>query len=546
MIRDTHNRGWVSRKRSWFRISGALVLVLCALLQSCEGDAVTRGTTFLPTDVTDSQGSVELRLATMTQGYVVVDECTADPIPGIVTRAAATDGGLGLLLVDQAGEYLSMFAWADPTQTQMHLPRLRGGATVLPEAISVLPSDAGEALIRDFMHPRATVALADLGEAVASALLNEAWAEKGVVHLVDRTPDRAVCGRQCWSFTTFEVEMPATATDWYDFYRGICYADSDLFEIWTPLHPYLTQVLVLPVADKLPVPGATLGLEGIARDAETGLPVAGATLDLHPGGLRATTDASGFFSFDSVDLHCGGFRAIRLVACCGGYVRTCLCGDELALEVGVRNQLDVVLRRQPKPVVTPDPTSPPPTPSDAVAAVFVEMFGDCYGDASRTREELPLIRIENRSSTGIDITEIEMTVGDPAYNFDVFLKDKGPMDFQLLEPDTLHGNPSVRSHRFLVVFPGSSRYTAPGGVRFEPWDVLECRADIDPNYRDSTRFNFAKILYNNGPSPNSELTVRFSDGTTLSGTWPDNGDTVVFGDQSYCDLENSMFLTTDE
>ena len=323
MIRDTHNREWVSRENGRLRISGALVLVLCALLQSCEGDVVARRTTFVPVDVTDSQGSVELRLVAATQGYVVLDECTADPIPGIVTRGAETDGGVGLLLVDQAGEYLSMFAWADPAETQMRLPRARGGPAVLPRAISVLPSEAGGALIRDFMQPRATVALVDLGEAVASALLeNEAWAEKGVVHLVDRTPDRSVCGRQCWSFTTFEVEMPAAATDWYEFYRGICYAYSDLFEIWTPLHPYLTQVLVLPVADKLPVPGATLTVEGIARDAETGRPVANATLNLQPGGLRATTDASGFFSFDSVDLHCGGFRAVRLVACCTALIRS--------------------------------------------------------------------------------------------------------------------------------------------------------------------------------------------------------------------------------
>ncbi|MHC5032964.1 MAG: hypothetical protein ACYTGU_19125 [Planctomycetota bacterium] len=57
--------------------------------------------------------------------------------------------------------------------------------------------------------------------------------------------------------------------------------------------------------------------------------------------------------------------------------------------------------------------------------------------------------------------------------------------------------------------------------------------------------NFATILYNNGPSPNAELTVRFSDGTTLSGTWPDNGDTVV-ADDYVLDFEHSMLLTTDE
>lgn len=549
MIGDTHSREWVSKKKGWLRISGALVLVLCALLQSCEGDAVTRRTTFLPVDVTDSQGSVELMLATATQGYVVVDECTADPLPGIVTRGAATDGGVGLLFVDQAGEYLSTFAWADQAETQMRLPRTRGGPAVLPRAISVLPSEAGGALIRDFMQPRATVALVDLGEAVANALLeNEAWAEKGVVHLVDRAPERSVCDRQCWSFTTFEVEMPAAATDWYEFYRGICYADSDLFEIWTPLHPYLTQVLVLPVADKLPVPGAALALEGIARDAETGRPVAGATLDLQPGGLRATTDASGFFSFDSIDLHCGGFRAVQLVACCGGYVRTCLCGDELALELGVRNQFDVVLRRQPKPVVTPDPTGSPTTPSGAVAAVFVEIWG-CGtvfpGGGGSGRPDVPHYRIENRSSIGIDIVEIEMTVGDtPTYAFDTFYKDGGPMDFELLDPDQVHN--SGYSSRFLVVFPGSSRYTASVGARFKPWEVLECRTDVDPCCRDDPTPNFRTILYNNGPSPNAELTVRFSDGTTLSGTWPDNGDTVAAGDWDALVLEHSMLLTTDE
>jgi hypothetical protein len=533
------------------RISGALVLVFCALLPSCGGDAVARRTTFLPVDVTDSQGSVELRLTTATQGYVVVDECTADPIPGIVTRGAATDGGVGLLLVDQAGEYLSMFAWADPTQTQMPLPRSRGGPTVLPRAISVLPSDAGEALIRDSMQPRATVALVDLGDAVARTLLeNEAWAENGVVHLVDRTPDRAVAGRQCWSFTTFEVEMPTAATDWYEFYRGICYADADLFEIWTPLHPYLTQVLVLPVADKLADPGAALTLEGIARDAETGRPVANVSLNLQPGGLRATTDASGFYSFGSIDLHCGGFRAIRLVACCGGYVRTCLCGDELALELGVRNQLDVVLRRQPKPVVTPDPTSPSPTPSKPVAAVFVEIFGDTPDHLNRLRPDQPSFRIENRSSTGIDIIEIEMTIGDTAYHFDAFYNTleetltNGPMDIQLLEPDT-DAEGGARTSRFLVVFPGSSSYVGSGGAPFMPRDVLECQVDVDPNYRDDPRVNFATILYNNGPSPNAELTVRFSDGTTLSGTWPDNGDTVV-ADDYVLDFEHSMLLTTDE
>jgi hypothetical protein len=475
----------------------------------------------------------------------VVDECTADPIPGIVTRAAATDGGVGLLLVDQAEEYLSLFAWADPTQTHMPLPRSRGGPTVLPRAISVLPRDAGEALIRDFMQPRATVALVDLGEAVASALLkNEVWAEKGVVHLVDRTPDRSIGGRQCWSFTTIEVEMPAAATDWYDFYRGICYADSDLFEIWTPLHAYLTQVLVLPVADKLPIPGAALALEGIARDAETGRPVANAILNLQPGGLRATTDASGFYSFDSVDLHCGGFRAIRLVACCGGYVRTCLCGDELALELGVRNQLDVVLRPRPTSVVRPDPGSPPTTPSDAVAAVYVEIYGDLADDIPDLRPDTPLFRFENRSSTAIYITEIEMTVGDTAYTFDTFIEKKGSMDSQLLDPDT-NFEGGMRSSRFLVVFPGSPRYTAPGGARFGPWDVLEAKTDIDPGSLDQIKtVNFATVLYNNGPSPNAELTVRFSDGTTLSGSWPDNGDTAV-ADDFVLDFEHSMFLTTD-
>ena len=115
--------------------------------------------------------------------------------------------------------------------------------------------------------------------------------------------------------------------------------------------------------------------------------------------------------------------------------------------------------------------------------------------------------------------------------------------FQLLEPDTDQG--AARTSRFLVVFPGSSAYTAPGGARFEPREVFDFMTDVDPNYKDSTNLSFATVLYNNGPSPNSELTVRFSDGTTLSGTWPDNGDTVT-ADDNVLDFEQSMFLTTDE
>jgi len=207
--------------------------------------------------------------------------------------------------------------------------------------------------------------------------------------------------------------------------------------------------------------------------------------------------------------------------------------------VGTLNHLDVVLRPPRASAPTPIPPGPPPTASDPVAAVFVEIWG------SADRPDVPHCRIENRSSTGIDIVEIEMTVGDaPTYAFDTFYKDGGPMDFELLDPDQVHN--SWWSSRFLVVFPGSSLYTASGGARFRPWDVLECRADVDPCCRDNATVNFRTILYNNGPSPNAELTVRFSDGTTLSGTWPDNGDTVAAGAWNALVLEHSMFLTTDE
>jgi hypothetical protein len=122
---------------------------------------------------------------------------------------------------------------------------------------------------------------------------------------------------------------------------------------------------------------------------------------------------------------------------------------------------------------------------------------------------VPTVSLENLSTLA-DITEFTMTIGNTAYNFDSASNVVvGSVDsYALVTPDT-NSSGGVRSNFVNYTFSG-----------FDPGEVFKFDTDVDRD-NSNTSENYTKVLFNNGAAPNSQLTVVFSDGSTLIGTLPD-------------------------
>ncbi len=110
------------------------------------------------------------------------------------------------------------------------------------------------------------------------------------------------------------------------------------------------------------------------------------------------------------------------------------------------------------------------------------------------------------TSTSASITQVKITIGDTAYNFDsVNLAG----DATVLQPD--HMNGLVRSDLTDVTF------TSFGAaeIRNFPWD-------IDPDTGDDSCCGVSGVLINNGAAPNAVMTVYFSTGQQLVYELPDS------------------------
>ena len=134
----------------------------------------------------------------------------------------------------------------------------------------------------------------------------------------------------------------------------------------------------------------------------------------------------------------------------------------------------------------------------------------------------PLFQLENQSEGGLEITRIDFSIGNPAYNFDrVTLTGTTAGGVYTL------GAPAGGT---MSIF-GSSIDTVNGGVRsdsfslaftdFDPGEVARWTAEIDqdspPAGAANNAANFRTVFFDNGGAsvPNSTMTVHFSDLRTL-------------------------------
>jgi hypothetical protein len=103
-----------------------------------------------------------------------------------------------------------------------------------------------------------------------------------------------------------------------------------------------------------------------------------------------------------------------------------------------------------------------------------------------------------------------MTIGLESKHFDVAAAAAlhGMGSFTLVSPDTV--NFGLRSDVVAYTFTG-----------FDPGDVFQFLVDPDDDITLNSDENYTMILFNNGLSANSLITVTFSDGISLAGMLPD-------------------------
>lgn len=121
---------------------------------------------------------------------------------------------------------------------------------------------------------------------------------------------------------------------------------------------------------------------------------------------------------------------------------------------------------------------------------------------------VPTVKLTN-TSTLEQITEFTLTIGNTGYNFDALYQVVHNVGgYTLLSPDSNSGG-GARSNVDHVTFTG-----------FDPNEYFQFGTDIDIDNSD-TGEDYRTVMFNNGSNPNAVLTVKFSNGETLTQTLPD-------------------------
>lgn len=113
------------------------------------------------------------------------------------------------------------------------------------------------------------------------------------------------------------------------------------------------------------------------------------------------------------------------------------------------------------------------------------------------------------TNTGaLDIEEFEMTIGNTAYNFD-FVQNvvSGGIPYTLIAPDTSNNGARTDYQKFTF-------------TDFIPGAVFQWETNLDPD-NSNVVVDYRGFFFNNGDAPNSMVTVLFTDGAILQGTFPD-------------------------
>lgn len=148
-------------------------------------------------------------------------------------------------------------------------------------------------------------------------------------------------------------------------------------------------------------------------------------------------------------------------------------------------------------------------------------------DLQLANPSVGIFRLTNTSPSA-EITGFSATIGDASKNFDLVnninaFTDPGfDLAWTLNSPDMLQDN--IRSD---VV-----NWSLTG---FDPGDRFDFNVDIDDDVLGNTSELFDQVLFNNGASPNSVITVWFADGGitgSVSMTLPDVAPTSARYDYS--------------
>lgn len=143
----------------------------------------------------------------------------------------------------------------------------------------------------------------------------------------------------------------------------------------------------------------------------------------------------------------------------------------------------------------------------AQAAGVVGYQFDIFGNDTN----VPNMTLLNTSATET-ITSLSMTIGATNFNFDAvyFLAPSPGGTISVTQGD---GNASggTRVDQFIVGF-----------TSLDPTETAGWRVDVDIDNRNTVE-NFRTVFFHNGASPNSVVSVTFSDGTILSQTLADQG-----------------------
>lgn len=127
----------------------------------------------------------------------------------------------------------------------------------------------------------------------------------------------------------------------------------------------------------------------------------------------------------------------------------------------------------------------------------------------------PYIELRNTSTTGEQLTQFQMTIGDTSKNFDwAKMVEASPgVKVTILGPDSQAGG--VKSDVFTVQFSG-----------FDPGDFVRFRTGLSSDSPSSGIMDYRSVFFDmngNDPSKNSQLTVTFGTGngaTSLSQQLP--------------------------
>lgn len=121
----------------------------------------------------------------------------------------------------------------------------------------------------------------------------------------------------------------------------------------------------------------------------------------------------------------------------------------------------------------------------------------------------PTLRVTNRSSGTLNITALELTIGDAAFNFDAVDEIETPAGVEIVvgSPDA-NGDGGVRSDLVRLDFTG-----------FGSGKTVSFGTDIDRDHQNSTE-DYRDVLFNNGAAPNAIVTA-FSGNGKCSVTLPD-------------------------